>query len=1196
MGVSAHSHSPIVKSKYNGVTTGMNDVFLLSQSCLNNTDKVTMAVKILIVDDMPDAIEFLPDWLQREGYETQMATRGQQALALAEECHPDLILLDVMMPGMDGIETCRRLRLNPSTSDIPVILISARSPSEGRAEGLLAGATDYIAKPIHFPYLLERIQSIVGQQDEHSLDHRRLLEEMAYTALTVLPCNLAWLLIVDSDKHWLVHQCVATDRGAEAASNFLAMLQDDQNEVRLPLRPGDNPLADAILNRKVLINIPTSRFQNLPGGTDFYRVFTYFRFAFISLMPLLTTERAVGMMVLATTDNGVVESRRTQQILSSLSTQAALVVDNARLIADLASREGQMRAEQSFRKMVLDTMGEGLIVVDDEAKITYVNNRLLRMTDYTREMLYGRSVGLLFHPAQRERIVSSLTGKPRKTLPFSQHLFTRHGEIVPVLLSRAVAPASDDGGQNTVMVVTDLAELQKHEDALRLQTQRLMVINRAANAISSARSFQEVIMISLESALQIVQGSSASILLRNMEQTDMLVVVASIGAEAADNEGKIVPIGEGLSGWVASTSKSQLVNASSDSANEMPITEYGPEARSVIVVPLIASDELIGVLEVINKSEGFFDEQDMKTLESLAGSTAVAIENARLFDQMRRRVTELSTLLDASAAVSSTLDFGDILERIARQLSLALQVERVVISTWHRQSNHLSILAEVVNVYWTPNSGPLLNLDQMPVTRAAFGRGILPATSEEAAEGNASGLHTCMVVPLYIDGQVVGTVSLHSESRKDAVAQSLLNSVSDVVLRWQEGVEAQDPRNWLSRPVLTDLAQRVLQASGFRWCSVTQWDAETSELRLLREIGHALWLDHAGLTWDVRHYSSMAEVLSSGQAITLQSDRLSHDLGERTYLNSVGGRTCLIAPLFVRGEPNGLVKLIDSKRDFRVFDNAELSLCQGIANVVGNAMENAQLYANQEARASALEAAYTELQEADRAKDDLLQNLSHELRTPLTHILGYLRLLTDGAFGSLSPEQNDAMVLVVNKAQHLADLVKDIIAVQESESHNLEPKPIHLERVVALAVRSIAGQTQGRDIRIVPHIPANLSPIYADPVRVGEVFEELLENAIKFSPNSTEIEVTIEDPGGPMLHASVQDHGIGIAPDEHEKIFRRFYQVDSGTTRRFGGTGLGLAIVRRVIEGHNGRVWVESKLGEGCTFHLTLPKVTAIDI
>jgi signal transduction histidine kinase len=335
-------------------------------------------------------------------------------------------------------------------------------------------------------------------------------------------------------------------------------------------------------------------------------------------------------------------------------------------------------------------------------------------------------------------------------------------------------------------------------------------------------------------------------------------------------------------------------------------------------------------------------------------------------------------------------------------------------------------------------------------------------------------------------------------------------------------------------------------------------------------------------------------VLSQGKALIIQRDNLEHDPSEQAYLRRVGGNTCLVAPLLVRGESSGLVKLIDSKAEHRVFDDAELSLCQGIANVVGNAMENAQLYTAQEQRASALEAAYKELQEADQLKDDLLQNLSHELRTPLTHILGYLRLMEEGAFGSLNQQQIETLNLVTTKAQQLAELINDIVSVQESEAHNLMPKPIHLERAVALAVRTNAPHAQTKGIQIVARIPANLPPVYADPLRIEEVFEELLENAIKFSQHGTQVEITIDDPGGLMIRACVHDHGIGIPPEEHERIFRRFYQVDSGTTRRFGGTGLGLTIVRKVIEGHNGRVWVESEPGKGSRFYFTLPKASTM--
>jgi PAS domain S-box-containing protein len=1162
-----------------------------------------MALKLLLVDDMPDAIEFLPEWFKRKGYETLVATRGQQALALAEQSRPDVILLDVAMPGMDGIETCRRLRMNPATSHIPVILVSARSPSEARAESQQAGASDYVTRPIHFPDLLGRIERLI-QHRAMPPDHRRLLEEMAYTALAVLPCNLAWLVVVDAEEQWLVSQAVAIDKGADAARQFLDLVQGDQAEARFLLVRGDNPLAEVVLNRAVLINVPVEKFRDLGGGARLHEAFVHCQLAYISLLPLITSGRSVGALVLATMDARVAKSQRAQQILNSLSTQAAMVVDNARLLADLSAREAQMRAEQAFRQMVLDTMGEGLIVADEEARITYVNNRLLLMTDYDRASLYGRSAGLLFHPANRDQLVASLTGQRRQTLPFSQRLVTKSGKEVPVLLSRGVAPSPEGRGQSTVMVVTDLTELQRHEEALRLQTQRVRAIHRAANAMSSASSLQEVVQLSLESALEVVQGVSASILLRDPDRPEAFVQVASAGPHADTAAGREVRLSEGLVGRVGHTAKSEFVGDGShdEEIRSEYVRVYGPDVRSVVAVPLVAFDDVIGVLEVANKTEGAFDEQDLETLESLAGSAAITIENSRLFDQEHRRVTELSTLLDASAAVTSTLDFGDILKRIARQLSAALQVERVIIADWHPQSRQLITLAEVVNAYWVPGQGPLRRIEDQPLIGEVFestapvivGGPDYETTTPSVVELNPSGLRAIAAFPIRMNEAVLGAVALYSEVSQTMLPSDRVEAVANVVSRWRDAVRAYNASEWSSRSNLTDLCQQVLQASGLSWCSVLDRDGTRGEIRLRREIGHVLWLERPGQMWDVERCPSLAFVLESGRAMTLQRDTLRNDSNEQAYLRRVGGTTCLAAPLFIRGEPRGLVKLVDSKPESREFDSAEMSLCQGIANVVGNAMENAQLYTAQRQRALALEAAYRELQDADEMKDDLLQNLSHELRTPLTHIMGYLRLMQDGAFGPLTDEQAEALELVTDKAQHLADLVKDIVTVQEAEAHNLRPKPIRLERIVALAVRSIAGRAQSKGIRIVPRIPANLPPAYGDPSRVGEVFQELLENAIKFSSSSTQVEVTLEDTGGLMLHASVCDQGIGIAAEEHEKIFSRFYQVDSGMTRRYGGTGLGLAIVRQIVEAHSGRVWVESEPGKGSCFHLTLPKASAI--
>jgi PAS domain S-box-containing protein len=1163
-----------------------------------------MALKILIVDDMPDAIEFLPNWLQREGYDTLIATRGQQALALAEENQPDLILLDVAMPGMDGIETCRRLRMNPSTADIPVILVSARSSSEARTEGLLAGATDYVTKPIHFPELLERVKRITDLHEGPGTDHHRLLEEITHTTLTTLSCSFVWLLVTDTERHWLTSQAIATEQGNTGAQILLDLVRGDRDELRFSLIPGDNPLAEVALNCTVLINIPILQLDDLPGGGSFYRAFAQVGLGYVSLLPLVASGRVVGVLVLAAKDAHTAESRSAQKMLNSLSSQAAMIIDNARLLADTASYEEQMQAEQSFRRMVLDTMGEGLIVADGEGRITYVNNRLLRMTDYTREMLYGRSVGLLFHPTQRDRLVKSLVSERNETLPFAQQLLTHHGEVVPVLLSRAVASDPDSYERSTVMVVTDLSELQRQEEALQLQTLRLQALNRASNAISSTRSLEEVITVTLHSALEVVQGITTSLLLCDAESPDSLVLQAMLGAQEDSLGARRVSLTSSLAGWVASTGRPQLVaDASTEEQFQAGWTDvYNSDVQAAICVPLITSDGVIGVIEVINKHEGTFDIQDLETLENLSRSAAITISNIHLLEQTRRHVTELTTLLDASAAVSSTLDFGDILERIAHRLSLALQVDRVVITDWHQRSNRLEKLAEVVNAYWPPDRGPVFQAEYLPVTQAVMSSGqVVVADSPNSPEAattlieiNSAGLQAVAGFPISIDKRVVGAVILYSEAWPEVLAPERTHAIANAIARWADGIRAGDARNWRSRHNLTDLCRHVLQTSKMRWCSVSYQDRSQQAVRLLCEVGRALWLERPGIIWDMEHYPSLARALETGEALTLQIDRLESDLQEQAYLRSAGGHTSLVAPLFIQGQASGLVKLVDSSHESRVFDNAEISLCQGIANVVGNAMENAQLYTVQEQRASALEAAYNELREIDQLKEELLQNLSHELRTPLTHILGYLRLIADGAFGPLTPETDETIQLVADKAQHLADLVKNIVTVQDAEASNLDLQPVRLERVLARAIRAVAGRAQAQNIRIIPFISDNLPLVYADPSRVEEVFCALLENAIKFSPNASRVEIGLEDTGGMMLHVCVRDYGVGIPSEEHDKIFQRFYQVDRGTTRRFGGTGLGLAIVRQVIEGHNGRVWVESQPGKGSRFHFTLPKATVV--
>jgi PAS domain S-box-containing protein len=357
-------------------------------------------------------------------------------------------------------------------------------------------------------------------------DHLHQLEELAQTALAALPCKLVWLLSVDDGG--LVHQAVAAEDGAEAEQHFLSLVQPPTARFSLV----NHPLADVAINGEALINVPVVEWREMAGGAALHRAFTEFRLPLISALPLVASGEVVGVLVVATMDALVPE--RTH----SLSSRAAMVVENARL--------------RAFREVVLDAMGEGLLMVNQEARITFVNNRLLLMTGYEREALYGRSVGMIFHPDQREQLVRSLSSQAHGTLSFSQKLMTREGRALPVMLSRATVPGSS--GQSTVLFVSDLSELQRHEEALERQTLRLQGINRASNAISSASSLQDVLHASLDAALEIVSGVAASILLLDPDNPNLLTAVAASGPHVSQLR-RTADLDDGRL-WAASTSRS----------------------------------------------------------------------------------------------------------------------------------------------------------------------------------------------------------------------------------------------------------------------------------------------------------------------------------------------------------------------------------------------------------------------------------------------------------------------------------------------------------------------------------------------------------------------------------------------------------------------------------------------------------------
>ncbi|RMF28194.1 MAG: response regulator, partial [Chloroflexi bacterium] len=228
--------------------------------------------------------------------------------------------------------------------------------------------------------------------------------------------------------------------------------------------------------------------------------------------------------------------------------------------------------------------------------------------------------------------------------------------------------------------------------------------------------------------------------------------------------------------------------------------------------------------------------------------------------------------------------------------------------------------------------------------------------------------------------------------------------------------------------------------------------------------------------------------------------------------------------------------------------------------------------------------------EAERAKSEFVSTVSHELRTPMTSIKGYADLLLLGTAGRLTEAQERFLRIIKSNADRLSDLVNDLLDIGRIDSGRieLERQAISVAGVVEQVMESLRRKAEEKGLRLRSQVAPDLPPVWGDSARIIQVLTNLVSNAYQYTPPGGEITVEAERQGE-MVLIRVRDTGIGIAPQDQEKIFDRFFRADHPLVQEIRGTGLGLSIVKSLVEMHGGEIWVESELGQGSTFSFTLP-------
>lgn len=331
----------------------------------------------------------------------------------------------------------------------------------------------------------------------------------------------------------------------------------------------------------------------------------------------------------------------------------------------------------------------------------------------------------------------------------------------------------------------------------------------------------------------------------------------------------------------------------------------------------------------------------------------------------------------------------------------------------------------------------------------------------------------------------------------------------------------------------------------------------------------AATLDPAAGVW--------ARVVSEREGVVLA--RPIRNASLRAFYECRGIEDAVVAPVTSDGDLLGILTVANRLGDFSTFDRDDLGLLSTLANHVGVALRNSLLVER-------LETSLAHETEMGRLKDDFVATISHELRTPLTNVQGYIKTLMAPDVPLTPNEEDEFLASADRNAARLKRLIEDLLFASRVEASG----PLSSPESIGLAglLESVVAETGMARERLVLSVPDLVPEIVSCREDIYRVLRNLVDNALKYSPPDAVVSVSARVEGGGVA-IRVRDRGAGIDPDEQQRIFDRFYQVDQSTTRRVGGAGMGLYICRRAAERLGGRVWLENSDSSGSVFALWLP-------
>jgi NtrC-family two-component system sensor histidine kinase KinB len=680
----------------------------------------------------------------------------------------------------------------------------------------------------------------------------------------------------------------------------------------------------------------------------------------------------------------------------------------------------------------------------------------------------------------------------------------------------------------------------------RSQSLLELLIN-VSREVATALDLRTVLQRLLYAAMQHVGGERSSIIVMDDagKPVDATIVYGKQFHEHTTQQLRDT-VERGLAGWVVQYRKPALVPDTSKDERWLrraddSINKSG--AKSAICVPLMARDRLVGVLTLVHPVPNAFNEQHLELMQAIADQASVAVLNARLYTESQRTARVMTALAEGAAAINTSLEMTDVWRRVLNQTMQALQVETVALALIDNVSNDLVFQAAAGN-----NSGDIpgrhiLSGQGLAGLVIRDGHGLVvpdvrlnPHYSEADRFGGIE-MRAVVIAPIQSQGKVIGVLMainpISGALDPDALlVMTGLGSLAGTTIQNAQFLERLQKAHQRYRELFEDSVDPIL---------ITDWEGKVLEANR-----QAVVL--SGYSNEILHTMSIDQLHEVKWTKTgLSFEALKR--GDGCYYESV---------LHQQNDGTMPIEVHAHRVEFEETDSIQWILRD-----------------------------ITERKDLDALRDDMTAMIYHDIRSPLGNIVSSLELM-DG----MIPEDETLQTMLNiarNSTGRIQRLVNSLLDINRLESgqqivdqHAIDPLVLIRE-----SLKDVEPSASSRHQKMENKALGVLPLIWVDVDMIHRMFINLLENAIKYTLVGGQIEIGAQTSGGTSVKFWVRDNGPGVSAADRDRIFDKFTRLRGNNSP--SGLGVGLAFCKLAVQGHGGQIWVESELGKGTTFWLTLP-------